>query len=56
MDPIVLGVALIFGLGSRRLGLPPLVGFLETALADVRWSESIPEGAARSAAPVKEGA
>jgi lipoyl(octanoyl) transferase len=40
----------------------PLVGFLETALADVRWSSaSRPgdrnlEGAARPASPVKEGA
>ncbi len=34
----------------------PLVGFLEIALADIRWSTSIPDGAARSAAPAKEGA
>ena len=33
MDPIVLGVALILGLAARRVGLPPLVGFLIAGFA-----------------------
>ena len=28
MDPVWLLIALLFGLGARQLGLPPLVGFL----------------------------
>lgn len=33
MSPIVLGTALVFGLVARRIGLPPLVGFLLAGFA-----------------------
>jgi glutathione-regulated potassium-efflux system ancillary protein KefC len=33
MNPIVLGVALIFGLACRGVGLPPLIGFLVAGFA-----------------------
>lgn len=28
MDPLWLAIAFVFGFGARRIGLPPLVGYL----------------------------